>query len=712
MRRPRAAPRSGTAGLGSCALAAVLALGAASPASGPEPGVTLEEVLALPTPSGVVAAPVGHAVAWLVNERGRRDVWVATGEPLRARAITAFAEDDGQALQDLAWLPDGRAVVFVKGNAAGASGAPLNPASRVDGAIQEVWTAPVDGSGARRLGPGYSPAVSASGRVAFVRGDEVWETTPGAKPLPAAVIFRPHGQLLEMEWSPDGSALAFAVRRGAHSLIGVYRRGKPSLEYVAPSVDRDLYPRWARDGRSLAFVRMENAEATMRSTGRYGPIDSRWALMLSERSAGGTFGPAREVWRAPPRPLGSFPRTFPLLRWAGGRLLFSSEHEDWLRLYLVDAAVGSEPVALTPAGCEVDDVSLDAAGRRLVASTNCGDPERRRLWTALLDPPAAAPGPLRPLTNGDVVDTTPALLADGSTVVFSRTDARTPPAVYVQAVAGGRPEALAPAAAARELSARRWVGPEVARFEAEDGLTVHAVVLAPGAAAPGRRPALVHVHGGPTSGQELLGWQPVFQAFAARGYVVLGLNYRGGSGYGRPFRELLAQGPAGAVEYQDVVAAARYLRSRPDVDPARIGIFGTSYGGYLTQLALARNSDLFAAGVTECGPFDLSLNTRSAATRGGEAARLAQQSSAAGAVDGWRSPVLVIHGDDDPGVDFDVQTLGLVKALRARQVPLELLVLPDEGHGSSVWAHALRVRQATLDFFDRRLAASRPGAAR
>jgi dipeptidyl aminopeptidase/acylaminoacyl peptidase len=91
---------------------------------------------------------------------------------------------------------------------------------------------------------------------------------------------------------------------------------------------------------------------------------------------------------------------------------------------------------------------------------------------------------------------------------------------------------------------------------------------------------------------------------------------------------------------------------------------------------------------------------------------VARESSAVGAIDKWRSPVLIIHGDDDPGVDFDGQTIALVKALRARRVLFETLVFPDEGHGSSVWAHAVRARQATADFFDRKLAPpSRPPAA-
>src|SRR5439155_17476090 len=93
----------------------------------------------------------------------------------------------------------------------------------------------------------------------------------------------------------------------------------------------------------------------------------------------------------------------------------------------------------------------------------------------------------------------------------------------------------------------------------------------------------------------------VNQWLASQGYVVLSINYRSGIGYGRTFRNAPKTGPKGNSEYQDVVAGAQYLQSRPDVDPKRIGIWGLSYGGLLTSQALARNSDIFAAGVDMAG---------------------------------------------------------------------------------------------------------------
>jgi dipeptidyl aminopeptidase/acylaminoacyl peptidase len=199
------------------------------------------------------------------------------------------------------------------------------------------------------------------------------------------------------------------------------------------------------------------------------------------------------------------------------------------------------------------------------------------------------------------------------------------------------------------------------------------------------------------------------QYLASRGYVVLSINYRSGIGYGLDFRQALHFGPGGASEFNDVIGAGLYLRSRADVDGRRIGAWGGSYGGYLTALALARASDLFAAGVDLHGVHDWSLEIdlwkpSSEFNWDREAAsRVAWESSPMAALDTWRSPVLLIQGDDDRNVLF-AQTVRLANALRARGVPVEEHVFPDEIHDFLLhrdWVTAYRLGS---DFFDRKLA--------
>ena len=217
----------------------------------------------------------------------------------------------------------------------------------------------------------------------------------------------------------------------------------------------------------------------------------------------------------------------------------------------------------------------------------------------------------------------------------------------------------------------------------------------------------------------LLGWHYMYyysnayamnQFLASRGYVVLSVNYRSGIGYGRAFREAPGRAGRGATEYRDVVAAGKFLQSRPDVDPARVGLWGGSYGGFLTAMGLAHNSDIFAAGVDFHGVHDWPTDNWDGKNIPPELTKLAHESSPVSAVDTWKSPVLFIHGDDDRNVYF-AQTVDLVARLRARGVTVEQLIFPDEIHDFLLHRDWLAGYHAESDFFDRKLRNSAPPGA-
>jgi dipeptidyl aminopeptidase/acylaminoacyl peptidase len=662
---------------------------------------TIEQVLSAPFPSELVAAPSGHAVAWVFDERGVRNVWVATGTPLAARRLTANTREDGQELAELTWTPDASAVIYVRGGDKSEKGEVPNPTSESAGTEQEVWIAPLAGP-PRKLGAGHSPAVSPKGdRVAFVFEDQVWAAPVGGGE--AKKLFTVRGRAGSLQWSPDGSALAFVTNRGDHSFVGVFTGNGSPVEYVSPSLERDELPRWSPDGRRLAFVRVWTVDA--------GPFASQnpWSVMVAAREGvGARFGTAREVWRAPDLPGGSYARTVRLLEWLeGDRLLFTSEHEKWTRLYTAGArTTRGAATVLTPGDCEVEHVVVAKNRRDVYASSNCGDIDGRHIWRVSAD---AAP---EQVTRG-ALEFSPAVTADGATLAFLRSDARRTAAPYAMALAArAAPVPLAADAVPREFPADRLVEPKVVVFKAADGWEVHGQLFEPRTAAGGRRPALVFMHGGPPR-QMLPGWHYMYyysnaygmnQYLASRGYVVLSVNYRLGIGYGRAFREVADGGARGGAEYKDVLAAAEYLRQRPDVDPERIGLWGGSYGGYLTAMGLARNSDVFKAGVDFHGVHDWSVfrrfNLGPAATP--EATKVARESSPIASVDKWRSPVLFIHGDDDRNVDF-AQTVDLARALRKRGVAFEELVFPDEVHDFLLHSSWVRAYEAAAEFLDRHL---------
>jgi N-acyl-D-aspartate/D-glutamate deacylase/acetyl esterase/lipase len=274
----------------------------------------------------------------------------------------------------------------------------------------------------------------------------------------------------------------------------------------------------------------------------------------------------------------------------------------------------------------------------------------------------------------------------------------------------------------RNFPASKLVTPQQVIFKAADGLEIHGQIFLPPDAKPeDKLPAVIFMHGGP-SRQMMLGWHNRYyyhnaygfnQYLASRGYAVLSVNYRLGIGYGRAFRQAKQGGGRGASEYQDVVAAAHYLRSREDIDQSRIGLWGGSYGGYLTALGLARNSDLFAAGVDLHGVHDWSLRISNAnwvdyGNR--DAVKIAIESSPIGSVEKWRSPVLLIHGDDDRNVAF-AQTVDLARRLRELKVPHEVIVYPDEVHDFLVHRHWLEIYDAAAKFLDKHLKGAKTTAA-
>ncbi|MGH9349092.1 MAG: S9 family peptidase, partial [Vicinamibacterales bacterium] len=404
---------------------------------------------------------------------------------------------------------------------------------------------------------------------------------------------------------------------------------------------------------------------------------------------------------------------------AGDRLVFLADLDGWPHLYSVPAT-GGDPTLLTPGRFMVEYVTLTPDRTTLVYNANTGnhpdDSERRHLFRVGVD--GGAP---TALTSGDGIQWAPAVTADGGTLAYIASDARRPPLVHVRALDGGTPRALGAELVGSDFPSSQLVTPELVVVKAPDGTPVHCQLFrSPNG--PARRPAVVFVHGGPAR-QMLLGWDylwyyayayGVHQYMASRGFIVLAVNYRLGIGYGHDFHHPRHTGPRGASEYQDVLAAGKYLQARSDVDPARIGIWGGSYGGYLTALALGRNSDVFAAGVDLHGRHDFtnfpSTRQQLAAVVGdgisseqlAEAMRVAWQSSPTSWVKSWKSPVLFIHGDDDRNVPVE-QTVDLVQRLRKTGVPFEELIIPDEIHSFLTYRSWLRVNEAVVGFFNRKL---------
>jgi dipeptidyl aminopeptidase/acylaminoacyl peptidase len=684
------------------------------PATAAEPGFTLEQVMSAPFPSDLTAAPKGGAVAWLFNDRGVRNLWVAEAPAYQARKLTNYTDDDGVDLNALEWTPDGRSLLYVRGGDEENGGEHPNPQSQTKRPEQAVWIVSLENGTSRRLAEGHSPKVSPAGdRVVYVFKDQVWavELQGEAKPQQ---LFEARGRCAELTWSPDGSRLAFVSSRQEHSFIGVYDTRLKALRYLDPSVDRDSSPVWSPDGKEIVFLRQPAGRVPVFGPRREG---EPWSIRIADS----TTGQGHALWTAEKGKGSVFhgvQATSQLLWTAGDRIAFPWERDGWTHLYSV-AHDGGAPVLLTPGAFEIEYIALSADRTRLIYNSNQDDIDRRHLWSV-----AVTGGPPTPVTSGKGIEWQPAPVSDGKALAFLRSDARRPPRPALQ-VEMATARDLAPEQIPSDFPEAKLVEPQSILYSAADGTTLHGQLFLPPGLKEGEcRPAVIFFHGG-SRRQMLLGWHSMYyyrnayafnQYLANRGFVVLSANYRSGIGYGLDFREALQYGATGASEYNDVIGAGLWLRDRSDVDGKRIGLWGGSYGGYLTALGLARASDLFAAGVNIHGVYDWNNEIRNweptyDPRTHGEAARIAYESSPIASVKTWRSPVLVIHGDDDRNVPFS-ESVHLVEDLRKHQVPFEQLILPDEIHDFLVHRHWLRVQKASAEFLERRLKAGETSAAR
>ncbi|MCU1235329.1 MAG: peptidase prolyl oligopeptidase active site domain protein [Candidatus Solibacter sp.] len=656
---------------------------------------TLDRLLSAAFPTELTAAPSGAKVAWVSNAKGIRNIMLAEPPSYRSRKITAYTEDDGQELRQLRFTPDASSIVYVRGDSSnGRDGVP-NPSLNPAGATEDVWIVPVNNGIPRKIGGGHSPAIAPRGdKVAFVRGGQLWWSALDGAP---SQIFKARGGNGRPTWSPDGTLIAFTSARGDHALIGVYEVASSTLRYLDPSTDFDSEPEWSPDSRSIAFLRVpSNGLRTPREPHRTG---EPWSIRIASVETGA----GREVFRAR-EGAGSVFRGINArnqILWAdGNRLVFPWEADGWAHLYSI-ANDGGKPTLLTPGAFEVEDVALATNKREIVFSSNQDDIDRRHLWTV-----AVTGGTPTALTSGQGIECQPAPTTDPNVLVFLKSDAQRPLRAAIRTGASIRD--LDPTAIPVDFPTP-LAKPQQVIFPAGDGLQIHGQLFLP-AKRPisGRSPAMVFFHGG-SRRQMLLGWHPMYyyanayalnQYLASLGYVVLSVNYRSGIGYGMEFREALNYGANGASEYNDVQGAGIYLRTRSDVDAARIGAWGGSYGGYLTAMALARASEMYKVGVDFHGVHDWAKELGIPVTEPDY--KIAFESSPMNFLKTWHSPVLLIQGDDDPDVQFN-QTVILADALRRQGVEMEEMVIPDEVHDFLLHRSWLAAYNATVRFIERHL---------
>ncbi|WP_222597037.1 S9 family peptidase [Chitinophaga pinensis] len=671
---------------------------------------TIEAVTSYPCPSELTSASTGTGIAWAFNEQGKRNVYVAAGPDFSPRQLTAYPHDDGQEITGLSISAGSQWVVYCRGgDHSGKDGSnPVNPAHLLVPPKTEIWSVPFAGGPAKVLSEGDYPVISPrADSVVFIRNGQVW-IVPVDGTAPARNLFSVKGNCHSLIWSPDGTALAFVANRSDHAFIGIYRNAYTPLQWIAPAFSKDASPRWSPDGKRIAFVRTPGAGGIPDSllVRKHQP----WAIWTADVNTGeGTL-----LWKAPATLAGSIPTTdggTNLIWPTPDRIAFLSYHDGWPHLYSINSK-GGAPLLLTPGNFMVEHVDMTPDAKWLVFSANTGtdttDTDRRHIARVPVDKAA-----MELLTTGKGIETYPVITGDGNTLATLAGNAQQPVLPAIMPFRKGVPASICTSLLPAGFPLAQLVSPRQVSFKAPDGTTIHGQLFEP-ADKKGIHPAIVYIHGGPQR-QMLLGWHymdyyanayAVNQYLVSQGFIVLSVNYRLGTGYGYEFHKPPHAGINGAAEYQDIKAAGEWLAAQPTVNPKKIGVYGGSYGGYLTAHALGRDSRLFAAGVdihgvhtrTELLPPPSSTPAPDADT----AEIVAWKSSPVAYIDTWKSPVLIIHADDDRNVAF-TQSVDLFKRLESKGIPFEYLAIPDDTHHWMKYSNAVMVDKATAAFLIKQL---------
>lgn len=650
------------------------------------PTYTVDELLSYAFPTSATVSQDGTHLVWVERVNGAANLHAAAAPDWTPRKLTDYQTDDGITTSVIGFTPNGKTVLFLRNNA-------INATSDIAGASGGIiYSVPFAGGPKKKVITGYSAALSPTQPViAYNRGGHLnFRNLDEDNPFDKIQV---RGSLGGFSFSPDGKTLLFTSSRESYdhnyAFVMTYNLETKELTYLDPSVYMDYEPSWSPDGTKIAYTRRIRHEPLFVLGARTFPQPDPYEFRLHDLSTNET----RTLWASPEHDTTHYAR----FAWLDSkRMVFISEKNGWRNLYSLD--MNGKVEDLLVGDFIVEDMTVDRAKGAVYVVTNKDDIDRRHIWRIK---PGEDP---QQLHKGAEMQWDPKVLKDG--LAWIKAGPKTPPRLTLSV--DSKERLLTPIA--KQFPLNNMVVPEQAVFKAADGQTVHGQLFLPPASFKGKRPAVMFFHGGPIR-QMLLGWHysgyysycyAFNQMLASRGYVVLSVNFRLGIGYGRAFRDVSDGGPRGASEYQDLLAGARFLRGHDRVDPERMGLWGGSYGGLMTALGLARNSDLFKAGVDLHGVHDWNQWQSWVQDQPFEDNRTAWKSSPIADLDSWRSPVLLVHADDDRNVPFS-ETIWLFKELKKRAVEAELMVIPNDVHSFLLHDNWAKIFKRAATFFDKHL---------
>jgi dipeptidyl aminopeptidase/acylaminoacyl peptidase len=581
------------------------------------------------------------------------------------------------------------------------------------------------------VGPSFSPDGK---RIAFVSNmtgvPQIFIVSSGGGwPEQVTAFDDPVGSVL---WSPNGDWLAFSLAPGGGMNQQVYLvrpDGSGVRRLTDGGKETNQLGVWSKDGRLLtlgsnrrdgaaidAYVyEVDSGELRLaaRNRGVGGFDDVTWdrkrALLnrLVNRGDNNLYlvdlASGRETLITPHDPPGSFGGLFS----PDGRAVYLSSNKGRDRLAFArvkiapDGTPGEIEILAERTDAELADFELDDAGARAALLWNVAGRSELEIRDFASNRTIARP----PLPAE--LAFSPGFSRDGRSLAMTLSGAASPSDIWVLDVAEGRFRQVTHSPHAG-IDLQKLVRPELVRFQAHDGLELSGWLYRPAGASP--FPAVLSFHGGP-EGQERPVFNGTYQALLANGIAVFAPNVRGSSGFGKRFVNL-DNGPLrknGIRDIEACVAAA----VRSGADPRRLGIMGGSYGGYMVMEGLTEYPQAFAAGADLFGvvnfetffkhtePWMAAISKVEYGDPDTQAEML-RDLSPIHKVDRVVAPTIVLHGANDTNVPV-VEAEQVVESLKERNVPVEYVLFPDEGHGFRKTPNRIRSTVAIVRWFEKYL---------
>jgi dipeptidyl aminopeptidase/acylaminoacyl peptidase len=697
------------------------AAGAVEPEAQSARRLTIEQLIDIKHPSEPVWSPDGRLVAFVWDRAGVSNLYVADSSRPDAspRAVTSF---DGGGPTGAFWGRDGQRLYFTRGGdlwQVAVSGGEPAPVWNTPAAESGIVLSP-DGarvafvraaSGALR--PAAGPPSAGSGVDLWIRAlADRRETRVGHDP----------SSIGNVSWSPDGALLSYAggarsIRHeqtpgysGAKIIYTVTERTPPQTFVVSARGGGKAIAVGTPGGGSVRWI-----DARRVVIDRQSPDYKRRVVSIADVGGGAPPAIVREdvddkFWSIPGG-AGASALPSPDGQW----LAFLSDRDGWDHLYVMPSA-GGDAVQITKGAFEVWRPSWSPDSTRIAFDANVPDqPGTRHLAVAIIaGNPAKAT--VATITSGRGTNIAPVWSPDGTRLVYQHTDPHSSADLFVVSVtAGAAPLRLSKSMPAG-LDGTPFVEPEYVRYPGPDGQQVPGWLFVPKSLDRSRKhPAIVWIHGdGVNQGYD--GWHvqrnyAVYYSFhqylLEQGYVVFAPDYRGSIGYGRAWRQGVHM-DVGGKDAKDAWMAAHYLRTLPFVDTERVGVWGLSYGGFFTLIAMTDQPTLFRAGVDVAGVVDYAMYYEDPYHGGWTTSRIGtpeqnpaiyKQASPLSHVDRLERPLLILHGTADVNVPY-LHSVRLVDELmlKGKSHLFDFRMYPGEFHYFTR-AHVLRDAWQRVDAF-------------